>query len=105
MNPPTANTFTTSSPRASKASRNRRRSQILPRVLSWASFGISANAVYFAPDAKTLQRLDVSTGGVTTLATLDRRLDGMCVSPDGAFVVWPQRDHDSSDLMLVEGFR
>jgi hypothetical protein len=33
-------------------------------------------------------------------------IDGtLCVSPDGRYVVWAQRDRNTTDLMLVENFR
>jgi hypothetical protein len=30
---------------------------------------------------------------------------GIAASPNDAFVVWPQLDHMSHELMLVDGFR
>jgi len=78
---------------------------VLPRVASWSSFGIGAKAVYFTPDQRTVQRLDFSSGKVGTLTTLAEDVDSLCVSPDGAFVVWSQSDREIRELTLVEGFR
>jgi hypothetical protein len=79
--------------------------QVVPKVANWAAFAIAAKGIYFTPDGKTIQRLDFSSGKISTLATLDKGLGGLCVSSDEAFVVWPQLDHASAELMLVEGFR
>jgi Tol biopolymer transport system component/predicted Ser/Thr protein kinase len=83
--------------------------QMPARVFMWANFAVTAKGVYFMPDAKTIQFLDPTTGKINTLATVDKPLGGLgagiCVSPDDAYVLWSQVDHDSSDLMLVEHFR
>lgn len=79
--------------------------QVLPQVLTWENFDIAAKGIYFNPDGKTIQRLDSSTGKVSTVATPGGHFFGLCVSPDEAFVGWVQHDHVSIQLMLVEGFR
>ena len=79
--------------------------QVLPRVAMWADFAIAAKGIYFTPDGKTIQRLEFSTGKVSTLAAPEKGLVSLCVSPDEAFVVWTKYDRVSSELMLVEGFR
>jgi len=79
--------------------------QILPRVADWLDFAIAAKGVYFTPDGKTIQRLEFSSGKVSKLATLEKPLSSLCVSPDEAFVVWSQLDRYTAELMLVEGFR
>jgi dipeptidyl aminopeptidase/acylaminoacyl peptidase len=78
--------------------------QVVPRaVAGWAAFGVTAKGVYFLTE-QTLQFLDTATGKVSTVAILPVT-GGLCVSPDGQYVVWAQTDRDSSDLMLVEDFR
>jgi dipeptidyl aminopeptidase/acylaminoacyl peptidase len=90
--------------------------QVLPRVeawcdatwcdTAWCDFAIVRKGIYFTPDGKTIQRQVLSSGNVSTLATVEKGLrGGLCVSPDEAFVVWSQHDHASVELMLVEGFR
>ena len=82
--------------------------QVLPAVMSWELFCVTSKGVYFAPapDADTIQLLDAVSGKVTTLATPGKHLSGgLAVSPDDAFVVWPQVDRQNFNLMLVEGFR
>ena len=79
--------------------------QILPRVAAWAAFAITVRAIYFTPDGKSLQRLDLATGKVSTLTTFEKPQWSLCVSPDEAFVVWGQFDRNTAELMLVEGFR
>ena len=80
-------------------------SQIVPRVAWFGDFCVTAKAIYFLPDHRTIQRLDLSSGKVTTLATLERDGYSPTVSPDEAFMVWSQIDRTSAELMLVEGFR
>ncbi|MGB7763327.1 MAG: hypothetical protein WBL61_26060 [Bryobacteraceae bacterium] len=79
--------------------------QILPQVAVWNDFGITAKGIYFTPDERTIQRLDFSSGRTSTLATVDKSIGGLCVSPDEAFVVWGQLEQGEAELMLVEGFR
>ncbi len=78
--------------------------QVLARVSSWASFGVAATGVYFELDGR-LQFLDGATGKVSTLTVVNNATGGLCVSPDGRYVVWAQRDRSTTDLMLVENFR
>lgn len=80
--------------------------QILPLV-GHHSFAVTAKGIYFnVPPERTIQFRDTATGKVSTLATADLPLSvGMSASPDDAYVVWPQVDRNTRDLMLVEGFR
>jgi Tol biopolymer transport system component len=78
--------------------------QFLPRVANFA-FAVGAKAMYFMSDGKSIQRLDLSSGKLSTLATPAKAGYGLSVSPDEAYVVWSQVDHSASELMLVEGFR
>jgi hypothetical protein len=69
-------------------------------------FGVTSKGVYLHPNAKTIQFLDSATGKIGAIAALDIAMgEGLCVSPDDAYVVWEQTDRNSQDLMLVEGFR
>jgi dipeptidyl aminopeptidase/acylaminoacyl peptidase len=79
--------------------------QVLPAVVTWSGFGVTAKGVYFNADGRTIQFLDTATGKVSTLATLDKPAVSLCVSPDDAYVVWSQLDRNTQDLMLVENFR
>jgi Tol biopolymer transport system component len=79
--------------------------QILPNVFD---FAVAPKGIYFVvPGERTIQFRDTASGKVSTLATLDMPLTyrGLCASPDDAYVVWPQLDRNTRDLMLVEGFR
>jgi Tol biopolymer transport system component len=78
--------------------------QVLARVGGWWHFGVATTDVYFAADGR-LQFLDAATGKVSTLTVVDNITGGLCVSPDGHYVVWAQRDRNTTDLMLVENFR
>jgi len=82
--------------------------QVVPSVGSWELLCVTSKGVYFVPGegAKTIRFLDAGSGKVRTLATPDKPLEaGLAVSPDGEFVVWSQRDRETINLMLVEGFR
>ena len=85
--------------------RGAQEAQILPRVAAWVAFAIAVKAIYFTPDGKSLQRLDLATGKVSTLTTFEKPQWSLCVSPDEGFVVWGQFDRNAAELMLVEGFR
>jgi serine/threonine protein kinase len=80
--------------------------EVVPRLHSWSSFGVTAKGVYFMPDRRTIRFLEPSSGRVTTLASLEKNVwQGLCVSPDDRFVVWSQQDRLASELMLVDNFR
>jgi len=78
--------------------------RVLARALGWGNFGVATTGVYFAADGG-LQFLDAATGKVRTLGVVDNLENGLCVSPDGRYVVWAQLDRNTTDLMLVENFR
>jgi len=66
---------------------------------------VTAKGVYFlAPGA--IQLFDSTTGNVSAVATLENMsMRGWSVSPDGAYIIWSQMDKNTTDLMLIEGFR
>jgi len=82
---------------------------VVPAVGSWEFLCVTSKGVYFVPEergARTIRFLDAASGKVRTLATPDQPLEaGLAVSPDDASVVWSQRDRETYNLMLVEGFR
>jgi Tol biopolymer transport system component/predicted Ser/Thr protein kinase len=79
--------------------------RILPAVHWWASYGVTSKGIYFAPDDKKIQFLDLASGSVSTLVVLDKGVNGLSASPDDAYLVWAQIDRNSMDLMVVENFR
>jgi serine/threonine protein kinase len=76
---------------------------VLPAVQDFDEVGITADAIFFSSDLKSIQRLSLSTGNVETVLN-DFGRSSMGVSPDGAFILFATA-RSSSDLMLVEGFR
>ncbi len=79
--------------------------QILREELFW-QFGMTGKGIYFlAPDQRRIEFLDTTTLKVSTLATLEKSAYRLAVSPDGVYVLWPQLDRETQDLMLVENFR
>ena len=79
--------------------------QVLPRVSSMQNFAVGVRGVYFTLEPRMIQLLDVATGKVSTVATLDTNALGICVSPDDRYVVWSQVDREARDLKLIEHFR
>jgi len=81
--------------------------EVVPRLHSWTDFGVTAKGVYFVPDSRTIRLLDPGSGRVSTMATFRKDVgwEGLCVSPDGRFVVSTEEDRVSSELMLVDNFR
>jgi Tol biopolymer transport system component len=75
------------------------------------SFAPAGQGLYFAHPGDagqkpSIRRLDLATGHVTTLITLQRLIDlGIAVSPDEQFLLYTQTTEAQTDLMLVEGFR
>ena len=78
--------------------------------LHWA---VERNGIYFTdPESKphtSLNFLDLLTGRISTIATLDKPLSccgqSLAVSPDGRSILYGQQDSVSTDIMLVENFR
>ncbi len=77
--------------------------QVLAQPFAWWQFGVATTGVYFAAHGR-LQFRDATTGKVRTLTAVDNCW-GLCVSPDGHYVVWAQQDRNTTDFMLVEHFR
>jgi len=79
--------------------------EVLPGNSS-GPIAMTAKGVYFfAPKGDAIQLFDPATGKVSTVATLEKGTWGASVSPDDAYIVWSQEDRNTTDLMLVEGFR
>ena len=49
--------------------------------------------------------LDAVTGKITTVATKENHFGGITVSPDDAYMIYPDGAFGGSDLMLVKNFR
>jgi hypothetical protein len=82
---------------------------VLPAIGSWEFLCVTSKGVYFVPDKQgptTIQFLDSASGKVSTLATPEKALEpGLAVSPGDSYVMWSQKDRETINLMLVEGFR
>ena len=78
--------------------------------LHWA---VASNGIYFTdPETKphaSLKFLDVRTGKISTIATLEKDISNnglsLAVSPGGRSILYSQQDSGSADIMLVENFR
>jgi hypothetical protein len=75
------------------------------------NFAVTPGAVFFSTPSgmeapAELKKLDLSTGRVTSLYTLSKRIDlGLALSPDHRYLLFAQLDYVGSDLMAVENFR
>jgi Tol biopolymer transport system component/DNA-binding winged helix-turn-helix (wHTH) protein len=77
---------------------------------TWAPFG---SGIYFlgrGSGGKDIEYLDLATQQVKLIYRPPRRgewdwLDGLSVSPDGKYLLYPQADEQSSNLMLVENWQ
>jgi Tol biopolymer transport system component len=83
-------------------------SQILDSVYA-INFEIVKDGIYFMPAARdgrfAIHFLSLSSGKTSPLASITRFVVyGFSVSPDERWILYPQADHLTSDLMLVENF-
>ena len=83
-----------------------------PDFMDWALWG--RNIVYFNQEGKNgpaLELLDLATEEIRELVPLPNRTNwggmnvGLTVSPDGQWIVYPDMDEVSADIMMVENFR
>jgi Tol biopolymer transport system component/DNA-binding winged helix-turn-helix (wHTH) protein len=79
----------------------------------WRYWAVTEEGIYFTtaetPDRPLIEFFNFATGKVTTITTMEKRIDGnvpgLSVSPDGRTLIWSQLDQTSSDIMLMENFR
>jgi Tol biopolymer transport system component/DNA-binding winged helix-turn-helix (wHTH) protein len=79
----------------------------------WRYWAVTEKGIYFTtaetPDHPLIEFFNFATGKVTTITTLEKRIDGnvsgLSVSPDGRALIWSQQDQTGSDIMLMENFR
>ena len=79
----------------------------------WRFWAVTEQGIYFTtaetPDHPLIEFFNFATGKVTTITTLEKRIDGnvsgLSVSPDGRALIWSQQDQTGSDIMLMENFR
>ena len=83
--------------------------QVLPSVATWGDFDVSPEGITWVDSTErhpALRRLRLPDGPETVLARLPRRVSfGLSVAPGGNDVLYTQLDLETSELMLVEGFR
>jgi eukaryotic-like serine/threonine-protein kinase len=84
--------------------------QVLDPIV-FRNFSVTKDGVYFVfqPDSKghyVIRLLKTSTGEIQTIASIENPVrNGLSVSPDGRWILYPKLDQEGSDLMLVENFR
>jgi len=74
------------------------------------AFAVTSQGIFFiaSPDAEgfSIRFVDFGTRRVKRIASIESPwLNGLSVSPDGRWILYPKLDHKESDLMLVENFR
>ena len=83
--------------------------QVLPSVATWGDFDVSAEGITWIDSAgrhPALRRLRLPDGPETLLARLPHRVAfGVSVAPGSNDILYTQLDLETSELMLVEGFR
>ena len=87
--------------------------EILPAFDHPANLCVTDQGIYFVPvrneaggGSSVIQLLRLATGKLELVATIDKDLSyGLCVSPDGRWLLYSQIDQATCDLMLVENFR
>jgi dipeptidyl aminopeptidase/acylaminoacyl peptidase len=79
--------------------------KVLPQIINAFMFAVTAKSVYFSPDGRVCQRLDLASGKVSKVGDCPNAGDGITVTLDDTYVLWAHHENLTSDLMLVEGFR
>ncbi len=75
------------------------------------SFAVTAQGIYYASSSNPEQYFEVflhrfATGSSERIAHIDKRLgDGLSVSPDGRWLLFPAFEDQFGDLYVVENFR
>ncbi len=83
--------------------------EVLDSVYAF-NYAVVKDGIYFIPAARdgrfAIYFLNFSTGRTSQLASIAKQVQyGFSVSPDERWILYPQVDHQGSDLMLVENFR
>jgi hypothetical protein len=82
--------------------------QVLSSVFA-VNYDVTRQGIYFIPQPDSSGRYSIQFFKFATGKT--QQLVGKCVmwgfsvSPDERWILYPQVDHEGSDLMLVENFR
>jgi Tol biopolymer transport system component len=85
--------------------------QALGALSYWANFAVVDQGIYFIPRVElaagsSIQFFNFANEKIRPIAATERPVfRGLCVSPDGRWILYSQLDQGGSDLMLVENFR
>ena len=91
--------------------------RVFEPVFSIGNFAVVERGVYFIPELRTddpdgrysLQFFNFTSNDIATVGVLEtipgQIWAGLTVTPDERNIVYTQTDEESSDLMLIEGFR
>ncbi len=83
--------------------------KVLDHLSPLFDYALVRDGIYFAPEADaksgySIQFLNTATGTIRRVASLEKPIFGLTVSPDRRWLLYTQEDQAGSDLMLVENF-
>lgn len=83
--------------------------QVLPGLFGY-NYAPTAKGIYYMKRGEdgrsaTVEYLDLQSGAIKVLTQLGVPDLGLDHSPDGRYLIYAQRERNTSDLMLVENFR
>ena len=85
-------------------------SPVSPRIhlKQWRDWALADRGVFFVPERSSpnasLKFLDLATGRISNVATLEKPGEWISVSADSKFVLYHQFDEGESNIMLLENF-
>jgi Tol biopolymer transport system component len=78
-------------------------------VQQWRDWWLVDKGVFFVPERSApnsaLKFLDFATGGISSVATIEKPGEWISASADGKLVLYNQFDEGESNIMLLENFR
>jgi Tol biopolymer transport system component len=77
---------------------------VLDREIDYRDWCVADGSIYFY-NSKSLQRLELESGEITTVLERERLMRNLTVSPDGEWLVWDEQGEVDMQLVLLENFQ